>query len=90
MKQPEVTADEPFVEMLLDASESVTGRRLAPAGVVGGTDANYFHGYGGIPTVPAFGPGLLPLAHGPNEYVGGESIVQASKIHALAALDYLH
>ena len=90
MKQPEVTADEPFVEMLLDASERVTGRRLAPAGFVGGTDANYFHGYGGIPTVPAFGPGLLPLAHGPNEYVGVESIVQASKMHALAALDYLH
>ncbi|HCN08473.1 MAG TPA: hypothetical protein DIT01_11115 [Lentisphaeria bacterium] len=61
--------------MLLNASECVMGRRLPP---------------GGIPTVPAFGPGLLPLAHGPNEYVGIESIVQASKMHGLAALDYLH
>ena len=90
MKQPEVAAAEPFVEMLLNASECVMGRRLPLGGMVGGTDANYFHGYGGIPTVPAFGPGLLPLAHGPNEYVGIESIVQASKMHALAALDYLH
>ena len=58
-------------------------------GLEGGTDAYYLQGQGGIPTVPAFGPGLLPLAHAPNEYVEIESVVQASKIYALAAVDYL-
>jgi len=88
-KHPEVTADEPFVEMLLTASERVLGKRPPLGGFEGGTDAYYLHGQGGIPTVPAFGPGLLPLAHGPNEYVDLESVVEASKIYALAALDYL-
>jgi acetylornithine deacetylase len=88
-KHPEVTPDEPFVEMLLRASERVLGRRPPLGGFEGGTDAYYLHGQGGIPTVPAFGPGLLPLAHGPNEYVDVESVVEASKIYALAALDYL-
>lgn len=88
-KHPEVAADEPFVEMLLTASERILGRRPPLGGIAGGTDAYYLHGQGGIPTVPAFGPGLLPLAHGPNEYVDVESVVQASKIYAMAALDYL-
>lgn len=88
-RHPEVKAEEPFVETLLVASERVLGRRPPLGGMEGGTDAYYLHGQGGIPTIPAFGPGLLPLAHGPNEYVTVESVVQASKIYALAALDYL-
>jgi acetylornithine deacetylase len=89
MKQPQVDANEPLVEMLLRAAERVLGGRTPLGGIEGGTDAIYFHGQGGIPTIPAFGPGLLPLAHGPNEYVGIESIVQAAKIYALSAIDYL-
>ncbi len=89
MVQPEVPADDPFVRILQDASATVTGEPIPLGGFAGGTDAIFLHGYGGIPTIPAFGPGLLPLAHGANEYVGLESIVQACKIHALAALAYL-
>jgi acetylornithine deacetylase len=88
-KHPEVLPDEPLVEMLLSASEHVLGKRPPLGGMEGGTDAYYLHGQGGIPTVPAFGPGLLPLAHGPNEYVDVQSVFEASKIYALAALDYL-
>ncbi len=88
-RHPEIKADEPFVEILLAASERVLGRRPPLGGIEGGTDAYYLHGQGAIPTIPAFGPGLLPLAHGPNEYVTVDSVVQAGKIYALAALDYL-
>ena len=81
--------DEPFVGILQDASEQILGRRPPLGGFPAFTDAYWFHSYAGIPAIPAFGPGLLPLAHGPNEYVSTQAIVQASKIYALAALEYL-
>lgn len=86
---PQVEAREPLVRMLQAAARHVLGWQVEIGGFVGGTDALYFHGLGGIPTIPAFGPGLLPLAHGPNEWVTVEAIAQASKIYALAAWDYL-
>jgi acetylornithine deacetylase/succinyl-diaminopimelate desuccinylase-like protein len=81
--------DEPFVQILQTASEHVLGRRPRLGGFPAFTDAYWFHSYADIPAIPAFGPGLLPLAHGPNEYVSTEAVVQASKIYALAALEYL-
>jgi acetylornithine deacetylase/succinyl-diaminopimelate desuccinylase-like protein len=81
--------DEPFVGMLQSASKRVLGRRPPRGGFPAFTDAFWFHSYAGIPAIPAYGPGLLPLAHGPNEYVSTEAVVQASKIYALAALEYL-
>jgi acetylornithine deacetylase/succinyl-diaminopimelate desuccinylase-like protein len=81
--------DEPFLEMLQRASQRVLGRRLPLTGFPAFTDAYWFETHLGIPSIPAFGPGLLPLAHGPNEYVATEAIAQASKMYALAALAYL-
>lgn len=81
--------DEPFVNILQTASERVLGRRPPLGGFPAFTDSYWFHSYAGIPSIPSFGPGLLPLAHGPNEYVSTEAVVQGSKIYALAALEYL-
>lgn len=81
--------DEPFLSILQSASRRVLGRRLPFKGFPAFTDAYWFETHLGIPSIPAFGPGLLPLAHGPNEYVATEAIVQASKMYALAALAYL-
>lgn len=47
----------------------VLGSELPLAAYPGGTDATYFMGVGAIPTVTSLGPGLLSVAHGPNEYV---------------------
>jgi acetylornithine deacetylase/succinyl-diaminopimelate desuccinylase-like protein len=81
--------DETFLEILQGASQRVLGRRLPLSGFPAFTDAYWFETHLGIPSIPAFGPGLLSLAHGPNECVSIDSIVQASKIYALAALEYL-
>ena len=53
------------------------------------TDARFFQHVAGVPTIPAFGPGLLTVAHGPNERVLVESIVKASRIYALSGARYL-
>jgi acetylornithine deacetylase len=84
-----LTGDEPFVRLLQAAGERVLGRPLPFGGFPAFTDGYWFSTQSGIPTVPAFGPGLLPLAHRPNEYVPVQGIVQASQIYALAALAYL-
>lgn len=86
----EFPADHPFVDSVLDAAEQVLGRRPSLGAFPGGTDAKNFQGVAGIPTIPSFGPGWLPLAHGPNECVGVEAIVQASKMYAISAHSYLN
>ncbi|MBW3632343.1 MAG: M20 family metallopeptidase [Chloroflexi bacterium] len=84
----EVDSERPFVRALLDAGEHVLGRRL-PFGVFPAyTDGHQF-ARRGVTTVPAFGPGLLTLAHGPNEWVSVEGIMQATQFYALATLAYL-
>jgi len=85
----EISAEHPIVRAALRASEQVLGFQPTLRGFPGGTDAGVFQGEGGIPTIPAFGPGLLPLAHSPNEHISVEGIAQAAKIYALTALFYL-
>ena len=85
----EVPADHPLVTNLLEAAERVLGRRPQLSAFPGGTDAKNFQTLAGIPTIPSFGPGWLPLAHGPNECVGTEAIIQAAKMYALAVHSYL-
>jgi succinyl-diaminopimelate desuccinylase len=48
-----------------------------------------FYAAQGVPAY-AYGPGLLSVAHGPNEYVDLRKIIDCSAIYALAALDLLH
>ena len=89
MPPTEVPGDHPFVGALLDACEAVLRRRPTLSAFPGGTDAMNFHGRGGIPTIPSLGPGWLPLAHGPDERVSVEGIVQAAKIYAISARTFL-
>jgi len=80
----------PIVSALSDASEKVLGFRPPLSIYPAGTDAPKFQIDAGIPTVPAFGAGMISVAHGPNEWVGVKSIVQAAKIYTLAALSVLN
>jgi acetylornithine deacetylase/succinyl-diaminopimelate desuccinylase family protein len=84
----EIASDHALVTALQQAAESVLGVR-PPLGIFpGGTDAPFFN-LAGIATVPAFGPGLLPHAHAPNEAVSTESILNAARIYAIAATTFL-
>ncbi len=85
----EVPSDHPFIKSLLDAADRVLGWRPKLSAFPGGTDAKNYQTLAGIPTIPSFGPGWLPLAHGPNECVGTEAIVQAAKMYGLAVQAYL-
>ncbi|MGQ9585386.1 MAG: M20 family metallopeptidase [Anaerolineae bacterium] len=85
----EISPQHPLVQAGLRAAERVLGFRPPLRGFPGATDAGTFQHEAGIPAIPAFGPGLLPLAHGPDEYISTEGIVQAAKVYALMALLYL-
>lgn len=85
----EVRSDLPIVQSLAKASARILGYQppfgLYPAG----TDSPKFQLLAGIPTIPAFGAGIISVCHAENEWVGVPSIVQASKIYALAAYEVL-
>jgi acetylornithine deacetylase len=84
----EVPPDHPLVIASLRAAETVLGQAPPLEAFPGATDAFRFHAIGGIPTLASFGPGQLPLAHGPNEWVSPESVIQAMRMYALIALDF--
>ena len=85
----EFPSEHPLVVAMQTAAEQVLGCR-PPLGVIPGTtDAPKLQFGLGIPTIPAFGPGRLPLAHSPNEYISVSSPLQAAQIYALGALEYL-
>jgi acetylornithine deacetylase/succinyl-diaminopimelate desuccinylase-like protein len=84
----EIDPAHPLVGAAEGACAAVLGHRV-PRGVMPAfTDGTNWTA-AGIPAIPALGPGLLPLAHRPNEYVAVSEIVEAARIYALTALRYL-
>jgi acetylornithine deacetylase/succinyl-diaminopimelate desuccinylase-like protein len=84
----EVTADDPMVQAVEAAATDVLGAPPPLAAFPGATDAWAFQAEGGIPTLAAFGPGLLTPAHGPNEWVSILSLQQAPRIFVDTAIRY--
>jgi len=78
----------PLVAAAAEAARAVLGREVPLGTMPAFTDGTNWS-EAGIPSIPAFGPGLLPLAHRPNEYVTMAEIAEAAKIYALTALRYL-
>ena len=85
----EIGPEEAIVGALQRAATDVLGRPPRLDAFPGATDAPHFQLGAGIPTVAAFGPGLLPRAHSPNESLALASVGQAARIYALASADFL-
>ena len=85
----EISPDEPIVGALQAAAAVVLDEQPELAAFPGATDAAYFQLTAGIPTVAAFGPGFLSRAHSPNESLPARAVLEAAKLYALAAWDYL-
>lgn len=85
----EISSDEPVVGALQRAATDVLGFEPALDAFPGATDAPHFQLTAGIPCVAAFGPGMLPSAHSPNEQMAAEGAFQSARIYALAAITYL-
>jgi acetylornithine deacetylase len=84
----EVDPSHPIVAAMQHACRAVLGVETPLLAFPGASDAWPFQGMGGIPTVAGFGPGLLPLAHGPNEFVSVTALKQAAHIYLETAIAY--
>jgi len=82
------TADEKLGQALAQSVTAVTGEapqfEMCP-----GLLEIRFYAARGIPSY-AYGPGLLSVAHGPNEYVDLRKVLDCAAIYALTAIDMLN
>ncbi len=88
--QPSMTPqDAPVVEAVADAIQQVMG--LEPAFVVspGTYDQKHIDRIGKLKNCIAYGPGILELAHQPDEWVGVDDMVQSAQVMAIAAAQLL-
>ncbi|MFU1479124.1 acetylornithine deacetylase/succinyl-diaminopimelate desuccinylase family protein [Roseovarius sp. C7] len=81
--------DAPVVTSVSRAVEEIMGR--APDYVVspGTYDQKHIDRIGRLKNCIAYGPGILDLAHKPDEYVGIDDMVEAAQVMALSLLDLL-
>ena len=85
---PVQTADgSPLVASLEQAIEHVLGRRPTRVASPGTYDHKHVDRIAGISNCVAYGPGILDLAHQPDEWCAIDDLVAATKVLALTILD---
>jgi len=82
--------DAPVAVALASAVESVLGRPAQFVVSPGTYDQKHVDRIGRLRNCVAYGPGILDLAHQPDEYVAVDDLVDAAQVMALAAWDLLH
>ncbi|HSL73323.1 MAG TPA: M20 family metallopeptidase [Ilumatobacteraceae bacterium] len=85
----EIDAAHPVVGALQSVADVVLGHTPRLDAFPGATDAAYLQTGAGVPCIASFGPGLLPRAHSPNEWLFADGAAKATMVYALAALRYL-
>ena len=76
-----------MVSALERALQRVLGRSGGLVASPGTYDHKHFARIAGVPHCVAYGPGILDLAHQPDEYCGIDDLVNATKVIALALLE---
>jgi succinyl-diaminopimelate desuccinylase len=84
--RPSMTEPErPVVRFTCEAVEQVMGRQAQIVCSPGTYDQKHIDRIGKLRDCIAYGPGILDLAHQPDEYVGIEDMVNSAKVMALSA-----
>ena len=78
--------DAPVVDATARAIARVLGREPSYISSPGTYDQKHIVRTGKLKDCIAYGPGILDLAHQPNEYVGIQELVDSAKVMALASL----
>ena len=81
--------DAPVVGAVSRAVQQVIGREADYVVSPGTYDQKHIDRIGRLKNCIAYGPGILDLAHKPDEYVGIEDMVQSAQVMALALNDLL-
>ena len=81
--------DAPVVDATARAIARVLGREPSYISSPGTYDQKHIVRSGKLQDCIAYGPGILDLAHQPDEYVGIQELVDSAKIMALAALQLM-
>jgi succinyl-diaminopimelate desuccinylase len=79
--------DAPVIGALGDAISGVLGRDATLVASPGTYDHKHVARIAGIDNCVAYGPGILELAHQPDEWCGVDDLVNATRVLALAILD---
>jgi succinyl-diaminopimelate desuccinylase len=80
-------AGAPVIQALERGIGHVLGRAAAHVASPGTYDHKHVDRIGGIPNCVAYGPGILDLAHQPDEWCAVDDLVNATKVLALAILE---
>jgi acetylornithine deacetylase len=83
----EIPPDHPIVRTVGEGFRRVTGRDPEITGRQGAADTRYLIRYGHTPTV-IFGPGMTEQMHAADEWVETEDVITATKVLALAMLEW--
>lgn len=81
--------DSPLVRALDSAIEQVLGKKSRHIASPGTYDQKHVQRVGHLKDCVAYGPGILDLAHQPDEYVGIDDMVQSAQVMAAATVDLL-
>ena len=79
--------DSPVIGALERGITRVLGRPATRVASPGTYDHKHVDRIGGIPHCVAYGPGILDLAHQPDEWCGVDDLVNATKVLALSVLE---